>query len=98
MVTVVRGEVGHAWLMSYCLRLLFVSSPQVYLIAFSINRLKILLFFAVVLHSPSSLSKSLLTQSYHRIIGLPLLLFTSTFWTSALFANFSSPILSTRPS
>ena len=41
---------------------------------FSTNILQLLLSFAVVLHSPPTLSTPLLTQSSHRILGLPRLL------------------------
>ena len=44
--------------------------------------------FVVVLHSPPTLSRSLLTQSSHRILSLPHILFPSTLCASAVFANF----------
>ena len=44
--------------------------------------------------SSHSFQISLNTSSHH-ILNLPRLLFLSTFWASAVFANFSSPILST---
>ena len=68
--------------------------PHFSLITSSISNLQ-LLFFAVVLHSPPTPSRSPLTQSSHRILGLPRLLFPSNFWTSYFFGNFSSTILST---
>ena len=52
-----------------------LSSLPFSLTAFSINSLQLLLSFAVVLHSSPSLSRSPLTQSFYRIIGLPRLLF-----------------------
>ena len=76
---VVRGEVGHG----YC-HLSSVFFPHFSLTAFSINSLQLLLF-AVVLHSPPTLSRSLLTQSSHRILGLPRL-----FWPSDLNQFFIS--------
>ena len=45
---------------------------RLFLTTFSVNSLQ-LLYFAVVLHSPPTLSTSLLTQSSHRILGLPCL-------------------------
>ena len=52
---------------------------------------------AVVLHTPLILtSSSLLTQSSHRNLVF-LASCSSTFWTSVLFANYSTPILSTCP-
>ena len=62
----------------------FFSSPHFSPTAFSFTSL-LLLSAALVPHSPPTLSKSLLTQSSHRIIGLPRLPFPSTFWTSALW-------------
>ena len=55
--------------------------------------------FAVALHSPPTLSKSLFSlnamlPSHFRSSSPP---FPSTFWASAPFASFSTPILSTRP-
>ena len=67
------------------------SSPHFSLTTFSINSLQLLLSFAVVLHSPPTLSRCLSTQSSHYILGLPRLLFPTTSWASALFVNFSSP-------
>ena len=63
------------------------SFPHFSLPAFSITSLQ-LVSFAVVLHSPPTLSRYLLMQSFHRILGFPRLFFPSTFWASALFANF----------
>ena len=74
----------------------FLSSLNSSHTAFSTKSLYLLLYFAVVLHSPS-LSRSPLTQSSHRIIGLPRILIPSTFWASALFPNFSSPVVSICP-
>ena len=65
------------------------------LTTFSINSLQLFLSFAVVLHSPPTLSRSLLKQSSHRTLGLPRILFPSTFWASHLFASCSTHILST---
>ena len=74
-------------------------SPHFSLTAFSVNCFQLLLYFvfAVILSYPLILSRSLLTLSSHRILRLPRLRFPSTFWASPLFANFSSPILSTCP-
>ena len=94
LVPVVRGEVA---MVTVIFSLSFLSSPHFSPTVFSINSLQLLLTFAVVLHSPPNLSLSLLTQSSHHILGLLRLLFPSTFWASALFANFLSPILSTCP-
>ena len=74
----------------------FISSLRFSLTVFSITSLQLLLSFVVVLHSPPTLSRSLLTQSCRRILGPPRLRFPSTFWTSVLFADSSSPILSPR--
>ena len=57
---------------------------------FSINSSQLLLSFAVVLHSPPSISRSLLTQSPHHILSLPRLLFPSTLWASDLCQFFTS--------
>ena len=65
------------------------------LTAFSINNLQ-LLSLAAVLRSPLTLSRSLLTQSSHHILGLSCLLFPSIFWASDVFATFLSPIISTQ--
>ena len=62
----------------------FLSSPHV-----SLNSLQLLLSVAVLLHSPPTLSRSLLTHSSHRILGILRLLFPSTFWASVFFAEFS---------
>ncbi len=70
----------------------FVSSPHFSLTAFFINNL-LLLYFAVVLHSPTTISRYLLTQSSHRILGLHLRLFPFAFCASALSVNWSSPIV-----
>jgi len=51
-------------------------------------------FFLISLVSHT---RSLLTKSSHRILGLACLVFPSTFWASALFAIVSYPILSTVP-
>ena len=48
-----------------------------------------------LLHSPPTLSRSLLTQSSHHNLGLPRLLFPSIFLASAPFANIPTPIFST---
>ena len=58
------------------LPLSFYSSffPNFSLAMFSINSLQLILSFAVVLHSPPTLSRSLLAQSSHRILHLPRLL------------------------
>ena len=45
---------------------------------------------AVVLHSPPILSRSLLTQSSHRILSLPYFLFPSTFWAPDLIYGINS--------
>ena len=66
------------------------------LTTFPINSLQ-LPYFAVVLHPPPTLSRSLLTQSSHHILGLPHRLYPSTISASDIFISFSSPILSTRP-
>ena len=73
----------------------FVSSPEFFLTAFSITSFQ-LLYFAVVLHFPATLSTSHLTKSSHRILGLPFLLF-HPFSGHLISANISSPILSTCP-
>ena len=52
----------------------FLSSPHFSLSVLSINSLQLLLSLTFVLHSPPTLSRSLLTQSSHRILGLPRLL------------------------
>ena len=66
-VLVVRGEIGY---------LFFVFSLLTFfLTTFSIYDLQLLLSFAVVPQSPPTLSRSLLTQSAHRILGFPRLFF-----------------------
>ena len=85
-IPVVRSEVGHG----YRRLILSVFSPHFSLTAFSINCLHLLLSFAVALHSPPTLSRSLLTQSFHRILGLTRLPFPSTFYASELFVIFSN--------
>ena len=47
---------------------------------FSFKSLQLLLSVAVVLHSPPTLSRPLLTQPSHCILGLPRLFFPSNFW------------------
>ena len=62
--------------------------PYFSLSTFSISSVQFI-FVAVVLvvlYSPPILSRSLLTQPFHRIIGLPHLLFPSICWASGLFA------------
>ena len=49
----------------------FLSSPHFSLTIFCVNSLQLLLSLAVVLHSPPTLSRSLLTQSSCRIIPTP---------------------------
>ena len=75
----------------------FLSSPHLSCIAFSITSLQLLLSFAVVLNSPPTFSRSLLTQSSHRIPGLPRLISPSTLKPSALFPNFSFPLFPYYP-
>ena len=70
-VRIVREDVG-PWLLSS-----FLSSPHVPVTAFSITRLQLLMSFAVVLHSPLTLSRSVLSQSSRRIFSHPRLLFPS---------------------
>ena len=53
--------------------------------------------FAVVIHFPPTLSRSLLMQSFHRSLGLPPSFFPTTFWASGVFAKYSFPIVSTCP-
>ena len=60
-----QGEGGHGH-RSVFLGLFFPHFP---LTAFSIIRLQLLLSLAVVLHSPPTPSRALLTQSSHRILG-----------------------------
>ena len=67
----------------------FFDSPHLSLTAVSINSLQLLLCF-VVFRSPPTLSRSLITQSFHRILGLPHLHFPSTFWASYLCQFFIS--------
>ena len=57
----------------------FLSSPHLSLTTFSITSVQLILAFAVVLHSPPTLSIPLSTQLSHRILGLPRLLSPSTF-------------------
>ena len=64
---------GWPWLLSFFLR--FLSSLS--LTTSSITSLQLRLSFAVVLYSPPTLSRSLLTQSSHRMLGLPRLPFPS---------------------
>ena len=66
--------------------------PHFSLMMFSVSGLQIL-SFAVVLHSPPTLSRSLLTQSFHHILSLPRLLFPPPS-VHLISASFSSPILS----
>ena len=70
---VTRGEVGHGY-HHFFLRLIF---PHFYITVFSINSLQ-LLSFAVVLHSPPTLSRSLFAQSSHPILALPHLPFLTS--------------------
>ena len=65
-----------------------LSSPHFSFTTFSINSLQLLLLLAVVLPHPPTLCRSLLTQSSHLILGLPRLLFPSTFWAFAHFFAF----------
>ena len=73
----------------------FLSSHHFSPTAFCISSLQ-LLFVAVVLHSPSTLPRSLLTQSSNRIVGLSRVLFPPH-PRHLISANFSSPIPSTCP-
>ena len=73
-LTVIKDEGGHG----YCHFFFHHFS----LTAFSINSLQ-LLSVTVVLHSHPTLSRSLLTQSSHRILCFPRLLIHSTFWASS---------------
>ena len=84
VVPVVRGEVGPG----YC-HLFFVCSflAPLSLTAFSVSSRQ-LLSVTNVLHSSPSLSRCLLRQFSHHIIGLPRLPFHSTFWTSPVFPIF----------
>ena len=81
-----QGEVGQGY---HCL-FLHIFFPHFSLIMFSVNSLQ-LLSFAVIPQPCPSLSRYLLTQSSHRILCVPCLLFLSTFWASDVFARFSSP-------
>ena len=65
-IPVVRGDVHNGYRRLF-LHLFF---RHFSLTTFSINRPKLLLYFSVVLHSLPTLSRSLLTQSSHRILGL----------------------------
>ena len=56
--------------------------PHFSLTMFSITSLQLVLSFVVVLHSPPTLSRSLLTQSSLHIHGLSRLPFPYTFWAS----------------
>ena len=76
VVPVIRGEVGHGYIV-------FVFFPYFFLTTFSITSLQLLLSLAVVLHSPPTLSRSLLTQSSHHILDLPRLLFPFSFFLSS---------------
>ena len=91
-VPVVRGEVAMATVIS---SLSFLSSSHFSLATFSITSLQLLPSFAIVLPSPPTRSRSLLAQSSHYIPGLPHLHFNPLSGPSALFSNFSTPILST---
>ena len=72
-IPIVSGEVGHGFHSSRLfLPLLF---PHFFLTTFFINSPQLLLSFAVVLHSSSTLSRHLLTQSSHHNLGFPRLLF-----------------------
>ena len=81
VVPVVRGEVA---MVTVIFSSSFLSSPHFSLTEFSIARLQIPPFF-----SPS-ISRSPLSQSSHRILWLPRLLFLSDFCASAPFALFIS--------
>ena len=82
VVPVVRGEGGHG----YChLFSSFLASSHFSITVFSITSLQLLPSFAFVLHSPPTLSRSLLTQSSHRILGVTRLLFPAIFCASVLF-------------
>ena len=61
----------------------------------SLSSLQLILSSAVVLHSPPHHSRPLLTLSSHRILGIPCLLFHTSFRICDLFASFSSSIHST---
>ena len=76
-------------------RLSFISSHSSHCVC--CDRLRLLPYFAVVLHSLHTLSIYLLSESSQRICNLPGLLHSFTFWASAIFANFPSAILSTCP-
>ena len=84
-IPVVRGDIGHGYS-----RLFLCLSSLRSLRSFYINSLQLRLPFAVVPHSPPTLSRSLLTQSSHRILCLPQLLFPSAFWASDLCQFFIS--------
>ena len=67
---------------------------------FIVNVLHFPLFSAVIFHSwpfVPALSRSRLTQSFHRSFGLPLLLLPPSSAFHALFDSLSSPILCTCP-
>ena len=72
----------------------FLSSPRC-----SLSKIKCPTpsIFCCCSNSLPHLFRSHLPQSSHHILGLPRLLFPFTFWASALFANYSSPILSICP-
>ena len=65
VVPVVKGEVV---MVTVVFSSSFLSSPHFSLTVFSINCLQLLLSVAGVLHSLPSLSRSLLTQSSHRVL------------------------------
>ena len=69
-IPVVRVEAGHGYRRLF-LRLFF---PHFSLTTFSTISVQLFLYFAIVLHSPPTLPRSLITQSSHRILGLPRLL------------------------
>ena len=78
-IPVVRGEAG----LGYC-RLFFPHFSLTILYTISVQ---LFLSFAVVLHSPPTLSRSLFTHSSLRILGFPRLLLPSAFRASDFFAN-----------
>ena len=87
-----QDMVGHG----FCFHQLFLPLlfPHFPLATSSTNSLQLLLFVFLVLHSPSTLSRSHLMQLSQHILSLPHLIFPSTSWACALCAILSSPILS----
>ena len=84
-------SVVRPWLLSFLLRIFlsFLSSHFSHCILYQHSPTPSL-SFAVVLHSPPTLSRSLFTQSSHHILDLPLLIFASTFFICSFWQFFIS--------